>query len=220
VAGGVGALLLAGCGGGGFAEEPARTIAKAAEKDMKQLRSLTMTGTVTDDGQRLTIDMAMTTKGDCAGSVGMKAGTVQVVNKGARAWMKADTRFWATSTGLPAAQVQQVIGDKYVALPPSQNEFDDVCDLDSLLDEMGDSKGVRSKVAGTEDLNGQEAVVLRTKTDEGDPLKVWIAVDEPHHVLRMQVSKGKEPGTITFSGFDAAHTIKPPPAGQVVDLSR
>jgi hypothetical protein len=220
--GGVGALLLAGCGGGGFADESAGTITDEALQDMKGLSSLTMTGTLTQGGQRLSIDLGLTTTGDCAGSIGTPAGKAQFVSKGKRGWIKADTSFWVKNAGIPAEQVRQLIGDKYVALPPGANDFSQICDIDALLAQMdkGGKKGKRSddQVSGTAEVGGQEAVVLRGESGKGASATVWVAADDPHYVLKVRTTGGKEPGTIRFSDFDSARAVKAPSPAEVVDL--
>jgi hypothetical protein len=222
IGGGAGALLLAGCGGG-FADESAGTIADEALQDMKGLSSLTMTGTLSQGGQKLSLDLGLTTSGDCAGSIGTPAGKARFVSLGKRGWIKADTSFWVKNAGIPAEQVEQVIGDKYVALPPSANDFSQVCDLDALLAQMdkgAKGKGSGDKVSGTEDVDGQEAVVLKGKSGKGGgSATIWVAVDDPHYVLKLRTTGGKEPGTIRFSNFDAAPAVKAPPASKVADLS-
>ncbi len=218
--GGATALMLAGCGGGGFADESGDTITSAAEKDMKGLSSLSMKGELTTDGQKLNIDMALTTDGDCEGSIGFEeAGTAEIIALDTQSWMKADSDFWTTTAGIPAEQVEQLIGDKWVVLPESAG-FSDVCDLDSLLDDLGDDgEDKKADVGETEEVDGQEAVVLDSETDDGDPLKAWVATDEPHYILKMEVTEGKEPGTISFSDFDKDLDVQPPADDEVVDLS-
>jgi hypothetical protein len=230
IGGGATLLLLAGCGGGegssggggsDFADESGDTITTEAEKDMKALSAVSMKGDLTNAGQKLSIDMSLTTDGDCTGSIGFaEAGTAQIIALDKQSWMKADTQFWTTTAGIPEAQVEQLIGDKWVVLPESAG-FSEVCDLDSLLEDLGqDDDGKKVDVGETETVDGQEAVVLSSETDEGDPLKAWVATDDPHYILKMEVTQGKEPGTISFSDFDEDLDVQAPAGNEVVDLEK
>jgi hypothetical protein len=49
---------------------------------------------------------------------------------------------------------------------------------------------------------------------------VWIAVDDPHHILEMEVTQGEEPGTITFSSFDEELDVQAPADDEVIDLDQ
>ena len=215
-----GALLLAGCGGGGFADESASTILDAAEKDMKALSAMTMTGELTTDGQQLGLDMSLTTDGDCKGTMEIDGGSAQILSVGGESWLKADSGFWDATAGGDSSQVQAIVGDKWVVMPPGEGSFAEVCDLDTLREEMGDENEGDGEVGETEEVDGQDAVTVDTETDEGDPLRVWVAVDEPHHVLQLEVTEGGEPGTITFSDFDKDLEIAAPSEDEVIDLSQ
>ena len=65
-----------------------------------------------------------------------------------------------------------------------------------------------------------DVMVLTTESEEGDALTAWVAVDDPHHVLKLEVTEGKEPGILTFSGFDEKPDVKPPADDEVVDLTQ
>ena len=218
--GGATALLLAGCGGGGYADESAETITGDAEKEMKALSSVSMNGELTNDGQKLSLDMSVTTSGDCEGTIGLDQGTAQLLSVDGQSWMKPDEGFWQSFAGDQAAAVMQAVGDRWVVMPEEEGGFTDLCDLDSLLEEMGEDDGDKMEVGETEDVDGQEAVMIDTESDEGDPLTVWVAVDDPHYVLKMQVTEGDEPGTITFSDFDEELDVEAPSADEAVDLNQ
>ncbi len=61
---------------------------------------------------------------------------------------------------------------------------------------------------------------LEGKDDNGKPVTAWVAADDPHYILKMQVSQGSEPGTITFCDFNKSVSVEAPPSDQVIDLSK
>jgi hypothetical protein len=209
-----------GDGGGDFAEESARTILDESEKDMKALSSVTVGGGLTTDGQQLTLDMAVSTDGSCEGTIGLQGGKAEIRSTGKQSWMKPDAAFWESFAGESAAMVQQVVGDRWVVVPGDASDFTELCDLDELLSEMRGGEDAAGEVGGTREVAGQEAVEVSTESDEGDPLTVWIAVDDPHRILEMEVTQGEEPGTITFSGFDAELDVQAPADDEVIDLDQ
>jgi hypothetical protein len=49
---------------------------------------------------------------------------------------------------------------------------------------------------------------------------VWVATEDPHHILEMEVDQGDEPGTITFSEFDEELDVQAPAEDEVIDLEQ
>jgi hypothetical protein len=218
---GVGAIaLLSGCGGNDFAQESADTIVKAASDDMKSLSSLRMQGEVTTNGEQVTIDLALNTDGDCQGSLGVMGGKAEIIQQGDQAWFKPDEAFWRATGGEQADMIISAVGDKWVVLPQGDESFTSFCDLDSLLSDLGDGPESDSTTEGdTEEVDGQETVIVNSKTDNGDPVKAWIATDDPHHIIKMEVDQGDEPGTISFSDFDEDLQIEAPAESDTIDLN-
>jgi len=218
-------VLLAGCGGGGndFADQPPKDIAKAAAADMKDLKSLRMQGDLTTSGQKIGVDMQITTSGDCQGSITVTGGTAQIVSSGGQAYMKPDKSFWESQAPGQAAQIEAVVGDKWVVIP-SGSGLDSACDLTKMLDGIGSNPGSNPSDAPTaataDSVAGQDAVKLSGKDNSGKPVVAWVATDDPHYILKLQVTQGSEPGIITFSDFDKTVTVQAPPSDQVIDLSK
>lgn len=217
-------VLLAGCGGGGndFADQPPKDIAKAAASDMKDLKSLRMQGDLTTSGQKIGVDMLITTSGDCQGTITVSGGSAQIVSSGGQAYMKPDKSFWESQAPGQAAQIEAVVGDKWVVIP-NGNGLDAACDLSKLLDGIDKPDAIASDApssATADSVDGQDAVKLSGKDDSGNPLTAWVASDDPHYILKMEVSQGDEPGTITFSDFNKSVTVDAPSSDEVIDLSK
>jgi hypothetical protein len=225
VTGTLGALaLLTACGGGGFAEESGETITSEAEKAMLDLSTVRMAGNLTTDGDELDLDVQISTEGDCTGSITLAGGdaSLEILSIGGDTWMKPSEEFWRMFAGPQADQVVEAAGDRWVVLPASEAEdFAELCDLDTFLEEMTkDEDGEEPQVGETEDVDGQEAVVVESETDEGDPVSAYVATDEPHHILRLEVTQGEEPGVITFSDFDEELDLQAPSDDEVFDLTQ
>jgi hypothetical protein len=71
---------------------------------------------------------------------------------------------------------------------------------------------------GESELGGQTVVRVSTPT-QGGRLRAWVAAEEPHHVLRLELTGGRDTGTIDLSEFDEPVDVPAPPAGQVVALA-
>jgi hypothetical protein len=214
-------VLLAGCGGNDFAQQPPKDIAKAAASDMKDLKSLRMKGDLTASGQKIGVDMQVTTSGDCQGTVTVADGSAQFVSSGGQAYMKPDKSFWESQAPGQAAQIEAVVGDKWVVIP-SASGLDAACDLNQLLAGVDEpsSDPSNATTASSDSVDGQGAVRLTSKDSNGKPVTAWIATDDPHYILKMQVTQGTEPGTLTFTDFDESVDVQTPPSDQVIDLSK
>lgn len=216
------AALLSACGGDedGFADQSGEEIVAATQEDMKALSSLRMRGELTTDGDRLEIDMAVSTSGDCEGTLGQGDATAEIISVGGNSYMKPDAAFWELFAGPEAAgTLVELVGDRWVLVPGDEGDFSEFCDLDQLLDELDSDEEEQVEVEGTEEVEGQQAVRLSSTSDEDEPVTVWVAVDEPHVILKMEVTEGDEPGTFTFSDFDQELEVEAPPEDQVVDLA-
>ena len=227
IAAGAAALaLLTACGGGGdaaeddFADGSAAEILEAAAKDMKAVETLRLAGDITTDGDKVSLDMQVSSQGDCQGSMTMDGGTAEILSVGSKTWLRPDEDFWRASapSEAEADQAIEAVGDKWVVLDQDA-DMSSLCDLDEFTGEL-DAEDASATKAGTETIDGQEAVVIESETEEGDPLTGWVAVDGEHHLLKMEVTEGEEPGTITFSEFDEELDIQAPTDDEVADLSK
>jgi hypothetical protein len=220
VVGAIGALaLLAGCGSD-FADESAETIEKAATKDMQALDAVHMEGSVSQEDSEIGLDLSLTTDGDCAGSVSRgDSGSAEVVTLDGTSWFKPDEEFWRAQAGDAAEQIISTVGDNWVQLPEGDQSFASFCDLDEMLDQIGEDQDNASKKGETEDVDGQETVKLTRDAQEGGgTITVWVAVDDPHHILKVEQAEGESPGTFSFSEFDENASIEAPADDEVITV--
>jgi hypothetical protein len=222
-AGAIGVLaLLAACGGGSdFADSSATTIQKEATKDMQALEAVHMEGSVSQQDNEIGLDLSLTTDGDCTGTVSRgDSGSAEVVTLDGTSWFKPDEEFWRAQAGDAADQIISTVGDNWVQLPEGDQSFASFCDLDGLLDQIGDTQSDNeSKKGETEDLDGVETIKLNRDPEEGGgTITIWVATEDPHHILKVEQAGGDSPGTFTFSEFDENASIEAPADDEVITV--
>lgn len=214
--------LLTACGGGSddFSDQSGADIAKAAKKAMKGLDAVKVAGTITTDGQEISIDVQTNDQGDCTGSLGVGDGTAELVGKGGDVWFRPDEAFWRASAPDSADQVIAAVGDKWV-VAPADGSFGEFCDIDDLLDELisdDDSEDDSYSTRKVEEVDGEDAVPVDQKDDDGDSTG-YVRVDEPHYLVKVEKTKGDDTGSVTFSEFDEDFDVEVPAEGDVIDLA-
>jgi len=237
VTAGLAALLLAGCGGdddsstsagssgsetssetsdagNGESEKTGAEVSEDAIDALEAAGSVHVAGTVTAEGEETTFDIQLQGD-DAAGTITLGGQTVELIRTAGTAYMKGDAALW-TSFGVPAEAVAQLDGT-WVLMPPGTDSGLDTFTFDGFLDEIRDGSGgdggnAQEEVA-TEELDGQEVVVV---TDD-DGSKLYVAATGEPYPLKV-VDTGDEPGEVTFSNFGKTESITAPPAP--LDLSQ
>ncbi|MER5640549.1 hypothetical protein ABT095_26820 [Kitasatospora sp. NPDC002227] len=221
------ALLVAGCGsGGGGSTAPtsaqpsgngveslgAKDIVARSVQTLKDGRSAHLTGQTSSDGQTVTMDLAMDTTGNCAGTVSQTdQGTFKLVKLGKQVWVKPDAAFWQTHGGPATAQL---VGDKYLKTSSDNPDFAQlasVCDLNTLADSIGSVDTVTT--GGRTTVNGTDAVALNG-TKGADSGTVYVAVTGKPYPLRIEKSGGK----LDFKDFGTPVPTTTPSPDQSIDL--
>jgi hypothetical protein len=218
--------LAAGCGGhdtgagGGdsFAKGPPVDIADTAKADMKKLDSVTYSGKITSGTESISLDIQASSEGDCTGTIGLGAGTAQVVAENGVTWFRPDKTFWREQAPDQADAIIQTVGDKWVV--DSNKEFARFCDLDQFFDQVftSDDDASKYKTVGTGEVDGKQVVKV-TNTGAKGASTGYILVDDPHYLVEVERTDGDEPGKIEFSDFDKPFTVQAPAADQVIDLT-
>jgi hypothetical protein len=109
--------------------------------------------------------------------------------------------------------VLPLIGDKWVIQNSLKESTEAFCDLDEFLERDG-REDATATGQGTTRLSKQEAVKVE-QAEDGQREVLYIRVDEPHYLLRVEES---EVDYFEFSEFDADVEIQAPPDDQVLDL--
>ena len=215
------AALLTACGGGNdFADGSADSIVKSAKSDMGDLKSVKVSGTISSGGDDISIDMQSSSDGSCTGSIGAGGGKAEILGVKGDTWMRPDESFWRSFAGSSADQVIAAVGDKWVAIPSTEESFNQFCDVDKLLDQLlkdGSSKSTYAK-KGTAEVDGDEVVKI-DNTEDGETSTGYVLTDDPHYLVKIEKAQGSDTGTVTFSEFNKDFDVEAPAKDEVVDLN-
>ncbi|MFD9412239.1 hypothetical protein ACFWBN_35265 [Streptomyces sp. NPDC059989] len=219
------ALGLTGCfqPSGPFPDLSGSQVADKSVNALRGASSLTVSGSVWDEGKPLQLNMAVSKAGDCKGSISSKEGSFELIRNEQFVFIKADEPFYRSQMkDLPKEQadeaVKQMAGHwlKSKASDPDLKEVADLCDLDQLLKEFEDSKGAQKGKTTT--VGGQEALTLTTKTTDGNETLLVATKGEPY--LLKATLDGKEPAEISFSGFNQPVQAEAPTGKDVIDTEQ
>lgn len=229
-AGVLAAVALTGCGGddgdedADFADQSIEDIKDAVLDDMKQADSFTLTGDFTQDGQPLSIDMAIGKNGDCAGSITIQGGTAEVIAGPDGTFMKGDEAFWTVAAGGNTAQAQQLmsfLGDKWAKMSAADaGNFAELCDVDNFIDELEDSDedDAEGEKGDREEIDGQDALEITAEGDDGGTNHIWVATEGEHYILKLEAEGGDEPGALTFTDYNEPVDAEAPAEGEYVEF--
>jgi hypothetical protein len=232
---GIGAAVLADGGGGGdpstdptdaaaaFTDLPADQILTDSEKEMKVLDSAHIKGSFLQDGSRLQVDLAVTSDGDCHGTMAQAgAGQIELLRVEDRVFVKPDEEFMTSSAGagVDAASARALLDalqGRWLEFPKDEDTTDltDICDLDEQLERDG-REGATATTDGTVDVNGQQTVKIELA--EGENWEAYyVQVAEPHYWLRVDES---ESDSLEYSEFDQDPAIALPAADDRATLDQ
>jgi hypothetical protein len=188
-------LALSACdslsSGDDYLDQSPNSMAKTAFADTRKATSMRITGSTEDTGDlgfiRMDIRLDDTS---CYGRIKSEDGDLQIIKNPEGTWFQADEHFWRAHA--PSFQVADKVaawGGSWVAVKKDE-DFLELCDLDSLLREFKlDKRDKRDKrgtlvVGEVETIGGGDAVPLTGRADK-EEWTVWAAVEAPHHVVKM-----------------------------------
>ncbi|MCZ7459826.1 hypothetical protein [Streptomyces sp. WMMC940] len=190
----------------------------------KKATSLRLKVTMTTADGPVRGDLAVDTKGNCAGTVQMGAeGTTELVRTGDTVYLRFDERMLRSQTkgGSEAetrAALDTLLG-KWVREKADAQDAKDLaqfCDLDSYLEGF-EADDTEAKRAGGSTVDGTPTVVLR-ESYRGEKATAHVAAKGTPYLLRFQVTGGAEPIDMTFSEFDRPVPVKEQAEKDIVDL--
>ncbi|MCE7082499.1 hypothetical protein [Streptomyces sp. ST2-7A] len=216
--------MLAGvtaCGGGGALDGmDADEIAEKSRTSMAELSSLRMEaelGTAEEGG---VFDVAMSTDGECRGSMTMESAEVEFLVVGGSSYMRGDEAFW-TQQGMDGAATSELVGDRWIVAPEGQGGFAETCDLNRFLADLeGGSEEDRDweRVDG-ESIDGTDTVGITRTEEDGTVVTVYVADNDDAHILRMVNESETDGGTVEFSEFDEDIDVEAPADEDTVDFA-
>jgi hypothetical protein len=164
-------------------------------------------------GKAVGIDVGVTRSGAFSGTVTQRGVSLTIINAGGTVYIRA-TRAFLAQLNVPAA-VCSVLCGKYVAMSPAKG--------DALAGELNMPVMLQSITGrlpaftetGTQTVDGQRARVLRGA--DGSTLAV-ASTGTPFPVEA--ISPQGQHGRLGFSQWNSVPPPVPPPAGQVIDLTK
>src|SRR5262249_12063048 len=133
--------------------------------------------------------------------------------------LRPDDTFWKHYAGVSPAVLTLVSG-KWIKPKPgdrSMEGFLQLFDFSGFTHQLLTPDGPVTK-AGTKTINGQPAIGLG---DSGpNPGTLWIAATGAPYPLLVEGKAGSTGGSLTFSEFGQPVSPTPPPANQIVDMSK
>ncbi|MFG3308366.1 hypothetical protein [Streptomyces wuyuanensis] len=169
-------------------------------------------------------DLAVDTKGDCAGTVHLGTeGTTELVKTGDTVYLRFDEKMLRAQTeGSSEAETRATLDmllGKWVQEKADGEDAKDLaqfCDLDSYLEGF-EAEDTAAQRAGESTVDGTPTVVLK-ESYRGEKATAHVAAKGTPHLLRFQVTGGAEPIDMTFSEFDKPVPVKRPAKKDIVDL--
>ncbi|MGI5402760.1 hypothetical protein ACQEVG_25580 [Streptomyces sp. CA-135486] len=198
-------------------------IADKAVTATKKVESMRMAGRVVSDGEPLTLDFAVDSKGFCTGKLGMKGGRAELRQVDEVLYMKGDEKFWDASLGVEAKGLTALLKGRWFKVPAgSTADMDGICDLEAMLDGLDKDKSDRRGMTRGPDaeVDGRPAATLVKKKTGGRSTTMYVAKEGKPYLLKVVKTGGNEPGTIVFSEYNKPVKAVAPPADQIVDLEK
>lgn len=212
-----------------FAGLTADAIADKAVATTKAATAFHMNGTGKTDGEEMTVDLSVDSKGSCKGTMqSPKGGKAEMLGTGGVSYMKGDDAFWSSTTGgegespEEAGAMTALLKGRWMKMPAGgEGGPDAFCDLKTIVKDMDEETPRKGLTRGADaDVEGTPAVVLTGKGTKGETTTFYVAKDAAKpYVLRVVEAGGEEPGTVTFSDYEKPVTVTAPPADQVVDMT-
>lgn len=229
VAGTALAVAVAACGSGtssgtngGASGKPADPLASLSGEqlfakvvaDGKAAADVRISGTVTDSGTTISMDLGLVHGHGCTGTMAIKGkGSFKLTYISKQLWVKPDKAFYE-GVGAQGPALNVLIG-KWLKVSETSGlkDFATFCDLSSLLSSFGNTSGMPRPNHAT--LDGQPVLELK---DTGDNAAGYVSdTSTPELVKLTAPSNG---GNLTFSGYGVPVALTPPPARMVIDGSR
>ena len=205
-----------------FLEQSPRDIAKAAFDDMRDVSSMRVIGSQeTKDYGFTRVDVRLDDT-SCTGILDSAGGTIRVLKNSDGSWFTADSAFWRSQAG-STPQADQAIkryAGQWSAIG-RKNPLLDLCDLGAMQDAFAlDEDDTEDSVdAGEVGEVGGSAAVPLTGRDGKEVVTVWVAVDAPHHVLKMAPAHDSgRPDALYFEEFGIKVVAESPKAKDIVTI--
>jgi hypothetical protein len=204
------AALAAGCGSGskppaagGEASKPAKTILSDAERVASTASSVHYSGHGVQQGQKLTLDLSISSGSGADGKFALFGGTAEVIRIGPNLYIRGDRPFWRHFGSKRLGS----LSERWVVVPSSLSAFQGLTGLMSISG-VASKLSVQGKVVneGVKTFQGKQVIALRVPSEKG--LFYVSATGKPYPVALLG---GKSSITITFDHWNQPVSIPKPP---------
>jgi hypothetical protein len=212
-------LSIAACGSSGSVGSQATPSGRSLESDaaaaLRAAHSVKLSGTITDNGKIVRIDLGFFRSGAVGGSIGgqftgSSSISLDLIVTGGAAYLLVNKQYFNSVLrlgGVPASACATLCG-KYLKLPARQFKS---FDLNGLTNHTFDPKIKLSGTVTTSTINGQPA--YRLSDTVGNYL--YVAKNGTHYPIEI-TRPGS--GTVVFSEWNSVPPISAPPASRIVSL--
>ncbi len=195
----------------------ATKVVAEAKANAEAAPSLTMAGTITQQGQSDAINLGIKRGQGCAGSIGLSGqGTVKLILIGKTIYMNPDKQFWTTNAGSNAKAVIALVNGRYLKVSASDKNMAGItvlCDVSKLLNQ--DTTTAKTYTKGTvTTLDGRR--VLPIKVSDGSTDYVT-DTSKPEYVEATAPKGAKNGSGKVIISVGAPVTLTAPPASDVID---
>jgi hypothetical protein len=203
------ALALAGCGssssGNGVASKSPAQILEAAMKAAKSAATMHVSGTMSDEGQPVSLDLELEAGKGGKGTIALEGLSVRLVQINGAVYMNGSEAFYRHVAGSAAAQL---LRGKWLKAPASDANFASLASLTDLDKLIGSTLAAHGALvaAGTGMVRGQNVVGVTDKTKGGT---LYVATTGPAYPLEIAKS-GSSGGTIVFERWNKPVTLEAP----------
>lgn len=94
-------------------------------------QSVRVGGSCVWDRGSFSVDLAIDADGNCAGTLGIKGGTGEIINGPEGTFVRGDGRFWNFAVPGQGNAIQEMLGDKWARMPADYG-LADVCSIPHL----------------------------------------------------------------------------------------
>ncbi|MFH9074180.1 hypothetical protein [Streptomyces alboflavus] len=189
-------------------------------------KSLSLKGSAPDDeGGAIDMDIALNTRGECAGSMSMKdQGSVDLIVNRSTVYMRPDAEFIRSETkDQPedeTAAAVQLMADRWSKSSATSSDAKGMatfCDLDLILAEFKDVNSAARRGEQTS-VDGTPALALH-ETEGKDKYTIYVATEGKPYLLKIVNNTEKRSESLTFGDYDKPVDTTAP-SGDVLDLDK
>lgn len=197
----------------GVAAKSPEAILAAAYASVKGVKSLRIYGSLSSDGEPITLDLNLVAGEGASGSISEHGLGFKLIAIGKTIYIEGSTAFWTQYGGAAAATLFK---GKWLKAPLASGSFASLSALtnaNELFAKLLGSHGPLVKVAETT-IAGQKVVGVRDTTKGGT---LYVAVNGPAYPVEIAAS-GVDQGHVSFGDFNQTTSVTAPSSS--IDVSQ